>query len=59
MYSFFSGGETIQSGITKLVYIHVKIDNKGENAFLNKLRIVYPAGIQPNKVVIENVSFNV
>lgn len=49
-----SGSDKIQSGITPFINIHVNIDNMRENAYLNKLRIVYPTGFQPDKVEIEN-----
>jgi hypothetical protein len=52
--SLTSMTDRIASGITDVLKIKAVIQNKGENAYLNKLRIVYPLGIQPNKVQIKD-----
>ena len=49
--------ERIASGITDVLKIKAVIQNKGENAYLNKLHVVYPLGIQPNKVQIKGIHF--
>lgn len=54
---FSSGGKDIALGITKKVTVVVEITNEGENAFINKLEVIYPQSqVSPTKVQIENVS---
>jgi len=49
------GGKDIALGITKKVTVVVEIANEGENAFINKLEVIYPQSqVSPTKVQIEN-----